>query len=521
MKKNGIRKLTAIIISVLLVVALVPAISVAAEDTEGTRFTYKDEDNIQWHIELYMNTLEGELMAEIYLVSLGGNPPSHLIIPETVTNPNSGISYTVGVLGDGSDIASGLISYSRLTEITIPDTVTKVGEFAFSSCDNLTKINGAENVNVWGAYSLAFCYDLTEFEFKCDVTTIPEYMFYACTSLNSVVIPQTVHTIEQDAFRDCSNLNSVLTLRKAAMTSIHGFAFRGATKAKIYAPEGAQIHSNSVVSTVPLVMLADGITTSFSETEMVYNGEAHQPVLTVKSSVTQNEVDPDNYTLSYYRNNEVTTDFINAGTIKVVIEGDIYKGTYGTGIATYDISPRNGLVVIAHDKSVEDGSFATGTATDVMYWGLLDGDVIESVKLTADGDSLVPGDVVIKNGDLDVSDSYSDIIYVNGRSFTEKSIESLTKTTEGNIDTYTVVFGDGTTETLVITNGVDGKDGQDGAAGAQGPQGEKGDTGASGSDGAAAAASKGGCGSTIGISAISIVSLIALAGVAIRKKENS
>ena len=179
----------------------------------------------------------------------------------------------------------------------------------------------------------------------------------------------------------------------------------------------------------------------------------------------------------------------------------------------------------------------------MIYWGLVEGDVIESVKLTADGDSLVPSEVVIKNGDLDVSASYSDILYVNGRSFTEKSIESFTKTTEGNVDTYTIVFGDGTTETIVITNGVDGvdgEDGQDGAAGAAGPagpQGEKGDkgdkgdtgaTGADGSDGVAgtdgASGSDGAGGSSalvyvsMGIGGVSLVGLIALLVIVLKKK---
>ena len=128
----------------------------------------------------------------------------------------------------------------------------------------------------------------------------------------------------------------------------------------------------------------------------------------------------------------------------------------------------------------------TGTATDVIYWGLLSTDAIESVKLTADGDNLVPSNTVIKNGELDVSKSYT-VTYVDGRSFTEKSIENFVKTTEGNVDTYTITFGDGTVETIVITNGVDGEDGEDGATGPAGPKGDKGDTGATGATGAAGA----------------------------------
>ena len=280
-----------------------------------------------------------------------------------------------------------------------------------------------------------------------------------------------------------------------------------------------------------------GISVTLSENEYTYNGEAHQPVLTVKSTHSQTTVLPENYTVSYFRGDEETADLVSAGIIKVVINGDIKKGTYGTGEITYEILPRDGLFIIARDKAVEDGSFVTGTATDVIYWGLVDGDVIESVKLTADGDSLIPSEVVIKNGELDVSDSYSDILYVNGRSFTEKSIESFTKTTEGNVDTYTIVFGDGTTETLAITNGVDGEDGQDGAsgetgpAGPQGEKGDKGDTGAAGADGSdgvagtdGASGSDGAGGSSalvyvsMGIGGVSLVGLIALLVIVLKKK---
>ena len=543
MKNTILKKLSAIAICLLLVVAMIP-ITVSAADAAGTKFTYDQiytqdgvEYSMEWSVELYM--VEQELKAKLYGLYKSGNKiPSHFIIPETVTNPNNGESYTVGVIGDGDDYASGLICDSRITEVTIPNTVTKVGDYAFSSCDNLKKINGAENVNVWGEYCFSLCYDLEEFEFKGNVSTIPTGMFSNCTSLSYVKLGQAIHTIEENAFDGCSSLRAVVTMRTSEMTLVHGFAFKGATNAKIYAPENSALHGTvTVVNTVPLVMLEDGITTSFSETGMIYDGEVHQPALTVKSAKTQNVVVPENYTLSYYRGDEETTDFVSAGTVKVVIEGDMYKGTYGTGVVTYEILPRDGLFVIARDKAVEDGQFATGTATDVIYWGLVDGDVIESVKLTADGDSLIPSEVVIKNGELDVSDSYSDILYVNGRSFTEKSIESFTKTTEGNVDTYTIVFGDGTTETLAITNGVDGEDGQDGAsgetgpAGPQGEKGDKGDTGAAGADGSdgvagadGASGSDGAGGSSalvyvsMGIGGVSLAGLIALLVIVLKKK---
>ncbi len=75
-------------------------------------------------------------------------------------------------------------------------------------------------------------------------------------------------------------------------------------------------------------------------------------------------------------------------------------------------------------------------------------------------------------------------------------IVSVEKTgTNGNVDTYTITFTDGTTATFEVTNGVDGAQGPkgekgekgdtgaQGVQGVQGPQGEKGDTGATGPQG--------------------------------------
>lgn len=500
MKKNTTKKFIAIVICFLFVAMAIPTFNVSAANA-GDRFTYTtlvsdgtSEYRLEWTVELYLDGIENELKAKLTDFRLRDNyRPSHLIIPETVTHPNTGESYTLGwIEGDDGDYDSAVFAYDGITQITVPDTVYAVDGHVFTHCWDLEKINGGKNVVRWGEGAFART-KIKEFEFADGVTTVPEKMFLECAELVNVTLSQTISSVGGQAFSGCTKLESVFTLRKVGLT-VTG-AFSGAsTNAKLYAPEGASVTDTTNSTTVAyFVRLDTGISVALSENEYTYNGEAHQPVLTVKSTDSQTTVLPENYTVSYFRGDEETADLVSAGIIKVVINGDIKKGTYGTGEITYEILPRDGLFIIARDKAVEDGSFATGTATDVIYWGLVDGDVIESVKLTADGDSLIPSEVVIKNGELDVSDSYSDILYVNGRSFTEKSIESFTKTTEGNVDTYTIVFGDGTTETIVITNGVDGEDGQDGATGATGPagpqgekgeKGDKGDTGVAGADGA-------------------------------------
>ncbi len=577
MKKNGIRKLklTAIMVCLLLVVSMVPVITVSAAEA-GDKFTYTTrvsdgtrEYRLEWTVELYLNSIYNELRAKLTgFRPLDNYRPSHLMIPETVTNPNTEESYTLGwIEGDDGDYDNAIFAYDRITEITIPDTVSAVDGHVFTHCWNLEKINGGENVTRWGEGAFART-KIKEFEFGHGVTTVPEQMFYECSELVNVTLSQTISSVGGRAFSGCTKLESVLSLRTDGLTMTGAFA-GASTGAKLYVPEGASVTDTTNSTTIVYFVRFDtGISATLSENEYTYNGKVHQPVLTVQNTASQTTVLPENYNVSYFRGDEETADLVSAGIIKVVMNGDIKKGTYGTGEVTYEILPRDGLFIIARDKSVEDGSFVTGTATDVIYWGLVDGDVIESVKLTADGDSLVPSNVVIKNGDLDVSNSYT-ITYANGRSFTEKSIESFTKTTEGNVDTYTIVLGDGTTETIVITNGVDGAKGDKGdtgATGAQGPQGEKGDTGEAGAQGEkgdpgeagpqgekgakgdtgatgpqgekgekgdtgatgpqgekgekgdTGTEASGGCGSVIGLGTLSIIVTVALAGFALRKK---
>ena len=544
MKKNLMKKITAVMVCLLLIVLMLPTIGVSAANA-GDSFTYTtrvsdgtSEYRLEWIVELYLDGIENELKAKLTDFILRDNyKPSHLTIPETVTHPNTGESYTLGwIKGDDGDYDDAIFAYDGITQITVPDTVYAVDGHVFTHCWDLEKINGGKNVVRWGEGAFART-KIKEFEFADNVTNVPEKMFLECTELVNVTLSQTISSVGGQAFSGCTKLESVFTLRKVGLT-VTGAFLGASTNAKLYAPEGASVTDTTNNTTVAyFVRLDTGISVTLSENEYTYNGEAHQPVLTVKSTHSQTTVLPENYTVSYFRGDEETADLVSAGIIKVVINGDIKKGTYGTGEITYEILPRDGLFIIARDKAVEDGSFVTGTATDVIYWGLVDGDVIESVKLTADGDSLIPSEVVIKNGELDVSDSYSDILYVNGRSFTEKSIESFTKTTEGNVDTYTIVFGDGTTETLAITNGVDGEDGQDGAsgetgpAGPQGEKGDKGDTGAAGADGSdgvagtdGASGSDGAGGSSalvyvsMGIGGVSLVGLIALLVIVLKKK---
>ncbi|MCI7338512.1 MAG: leucine-rich repeat domain-containing protein [Bacteroidales bacterium] len=114
---------------------------------------------------------------------------------------------------------------SGLTKITIPNSVTSIGEYAFSGCSGLTSITIPNSVTSIGEYAFKYCSSLTSVTIPNSVTSIGRSAFYGCSGLTSVTIPNSVTSIGSYAFYDCSGLTSVTIPN--SVTSIGMYAFEG------------------------------------------------------------------------------------------------------------------------------------------------------------------------------------------------------------------------------------------------------------------------------------------------------
>ena len=98
---------------------------------------------------------------------------------------------------------------SSLTSVTIPNSVTTIGDNAFNGCSSLTSVTIPNSVTTIGGWAFSDCSSITSVTIPNSVTTIREYTFDNCSSLTSVTIPNSVTRIGSEAFSDCTNLQKV------------------------------------------------------------------------------------------------------------------------------------------------------------------------------------------------------------------------------------------------------------------------------------------------------------------------
>ena len=100
-------------------------------------------------------------------------------------------------------------SCSRLTSVTIPNSVTSIGGAAFCYCSGLTSVTIPDSVTSIRSAAFRYCRGLTSVTIGDSVTNIENYAFGNCTSLTSVRIPNSVINIGANAFQNCDSLTDV------------------------------------------------------------------------------------------------------------------------------------------------------------------------------------------------------------------------------------------------------------------------------------------------------------------------
>ncbi|MBQ4510080.1 MAG: leucine-rich repeat domain-containing protein [Clostridia bacterium] len=216
-----------------------------------------------------------------------------VVIPEKVTFGNA--EYTVTAIAarafGSSNNGNG---NGKIKSVTVPSTITSIGDYAFSNCtaltavyskspiigyrmfyhcDELTTIKLENTVEIGAAaFNNASLSKVSSLELPEGLTTIGEYAFPRM-SITSLVIPSSVVSIDRYAFQDCESLEKVVVLGSTMGTSMF---YSCASLRTLVLTESFESFGDSALQAVP----TDSFTT-------YYTGTDYQRVITACSNSTR------------------------------------------------------------------------------------------------------------------------------------------------------------------------------------------------------------------------------------------
>ena len=157
-----------------------------------------------------------------------------LTLPETVTAIGEGAFAdlsglkTIIIPGTVKEIRQNAFrNNADLENVILQEGVEVIGASAFFDCTNLKNIELPESLIEISSSAFSYCSSINNIIIPSKIEIINAYTFYYCTSLTNIELPDGLQTIGVWSFQDCTSLEEIYI--PGSVNSINGTAFMSCT----------------------------------------------------------------------------------------------------------------------------------------------------------------------------------------------------------------------------------------------------------------------------------------------------
>ena len=178
------------------------------------------ESNAFYGCENLRNVTLNDGLQTIGSNAFGKTALTSITIPKTVTS--MGQSSGTSVFSNTDTLKTVIFEYGMLkipshalyncksvTSVVIPSGITEIGYYAFNNCESLTSISLPDSLQTIDSYAFYNCTGLTALSLPNSLQTINGGAFTGCTGFTSITMPENLQTISGSAFYGCTNLSKV------------------------------------------------------------------------------------------------------------------------------------------------------------------------------------------------------------------------------------------------------------------------------------------------------------------------
>ena len=226
------KRLISLLVAVCMMITMLPlsAVTAFATDTASSTGTASYGD---YEYDYTINTEDGTATITYFRgpVDSANHGPYDITIPtELDHHPVTGLGvysfayrYVSNSYEWGDLVSQGNSLCSNIRSVTIPQSVTSIGNEAFCYCENLQSLTFQGPIKSMGVGAFEYCTKLEEVNIPNDTTSIGNYAFYKCSALEKVNIPNGITSIGKSVFGECSALKSVTIPQSVTSIGEHAF----------------------------------------------------------------------------------------------------------------------------------------------------------------------------------------------------------------------------------------------------------------------------------------------------------